>query len=646
MSLARKLAGSIFFKIILAFVVLTFILFGVSDFILGGRESWVVKVGSKTISANAVSKVMQTYRDRILSSRKDEEVMKYLESAQFKSEIVQNMVNDLMIKKVTDENGIKADKQIILESIARDPNFRGDDGKFDHKIFESFLKNNKLNEEKYVGEMGDKIAASIILQSISAAAPINQNIVVEMVNFEEEKRIADITTLSLSSIKSLPQPEEKQVEEFFTKNKSHYLSNELRTVSYTHFSKDLFAKDFTLSDAEVMSEYESNKDKFLNPESRDLLHVKFDDESKGKEFLQELNEIKKSGNVEKSDFVKLAKKFGKGDEKSITIAKATKEVLIPELSNAVFTLDLNQHSEVLQSPLGSHIFLVIKVNPSKPVPFAKVRDELRKSMLAGREEEVLHKRISEINDSLLVANSLDEISTKFKLKKPVQVVINQTLLGANGKEVSDLESIGNFSENVFALKKGQTSQVILSSDQSKFYIVKIEEVEPARELSFTEARSDVLAGLLIQTRQLKLKEIAAKLQEEISKNPAQAAQIATRYGAKFDKNREFPRVTYVNFQGRQIAYPNQFLDELFKIKINETTPVVASGQNELTIGVLKGVKKHFLTSEEKQIAEMKNSKLFRNEIVQEYNSFLLKKYPIQVNEKFFESAEQESAGKK
>jgi peptidyl-prolyl cis-trans isomerase D len=99
MNLFRKLASNIFFKIILGFVALSFVLFGVSGFILGSPNSWVAKVGGTTIGYSQFSKALQADRDSILSVNRGEEAMKYLESDQFQSEVLGRLVNKAMIEK-------------------------------------------------------------------------------------------------------------------------------------------------------------------------------------------------------------------------------------------------------------------------------------------------------------------------------------------------------------------------------------------------------------------------------------------------------------------------------------------------------------------------------------------------------------------
>ena len=61
MYLFRKLADTIIFKIILAFVILTFVLFGISGFLLGKSDNWVAKIGNDSIGYDEFFKTLQNY---------------------------------------------------------------------------------------------------------------------------------------------------------------------------------------------------------------------------------------------------------------------------------------------------------------------------------------------------------------------------------------------------------------------------------------------------------------------------------------------------------------------------------------------------------------------------------------------------------
>ncbi len=634
MQLFRKLAGNLFFKIILAFVALTFVLFGVSEFILGSPNSWVVKIGGTTVGLNAFNRALQSDREMILASNKSEEALKYLESNQFQSEVLGRIVNKIMIEKLHEDLGVSASKKLILEAVAKDQNFKKD-GKFDHEIFKNFLAKNGFNEEKYVNEISNDVTATMILQTMSMVAPLNYDSILETENFKQEKRLADVVTISEKNVTKVEKISDEELQKFFTENKKSYALPEIRKISYLHFSAKDFSKDLQISDAEITAEYEKNKENFMQPESRNFLHALFDDEVTAKNFLQKFDEaVKADKSKVNADFTKLAKELLKKDLKTITLAKITQKDLIPELAEPTFKLAIGQRSDVLKSPLGFHIFLLTETKSAHPIPFAEAKDKVKKTMLQGREEKVLQTKVSEIDDLLLTSNSLVEVAKKFGLRVSSPALkISKAGQNEEGLDVKELKGFDGFTENAFALKKDQTSKVFQAKNSEGFYAIKVEEIEPARERELSEIKSRVLSDAMKQHKNNALQIFAQKIGEEIKANPSSAAQIAAKHKVKFEKNREFPRIYYVNFQGRQIPYQNKFLDELFELKIGEASSLFPGGEQELIVGILREIKKPSIDSNQFEQAKKHSGEEFRTEIMQEYNQFLLKKNPVKVNEK-------------
>lgn len=635
MHLFRKLAGNIFFKIILAFVALTFVLFGVSGFILGNPGSWVVKIGNKTISYNTFNKVMQSDRDMILSANKGEEALKYLESEQFRSDVLARLVNKIMIEKLHEEYGISASPKLILSAVAKDEHFRKD-GKFDREAFKAFLAKNGLNEEKYVNAISNEVVATMIIQTISLVAPVNDFSVIEAENFKEEKRKADLITISLKDVKTAAQPSEEEIDKFYAANKKKYFVPEIRKVSYLYFSKKDFNKDLAITDAEVLAEYEKNKDQFQKPESRNFYHILFEDEKLAKEFVTKLDVVSADKTKIQAEFIKLAEEFQKKDKKAITLSGVTKKDLIPELADNVFKIAIGSRSEVLSSPLGFHVFLLNDIKPASPIPFAEVKNTIKQQLAEGREMKVLQAKVSEIDDSLLTSNSLAETAKKFGLKTGANAVkIDQAGQDSNGGAINEIKDFEGFAANSFAAKKDQVSKVFYNKDYSGYYAIKVEEIEAARDRELSEVKTQVVVDLLRNERQKYLHELAKKVSEEVQKNPDKIAQIAAENKVKFEANREFPRVVYIEFQGRKVAYPNKFLDVLFATKLGAATPAVQEGQQEFVVAVVREVKKPNIALAQISQGKKEAMENFRSEILQEFNSYIVKKHPVKVNDKAF-----------
>jgi parvulin-like peptidyl-prolyl isomerase len=414
-----------------------------------------------------------------------------------------------------------------------------------------------------------------------------------------------------------------------------YVLPEMRKVSYMTFAKKDFAKDFQISEAEILAEYEKNKEQFKKPESRDFFHIVFEKPETAKEFLQKFNEaVSADKSRSKSAFLKLAKEMQNKDEKSVTLSKITQRDLIPEIAEPIFKLPVGDTSGVLQSPLGFHVFLLNAVNEAKPMSFAEVKEGIKQQLAQGRQEKVLQTKVSEIDDMLLTSNSLAKTAKKFGLKmsaKPVK--IDQAGQNENGEQVAEIKALASFAQNAFAIKQGQTSKIFYAKNSDGFYALQVEEIQNSRERNLSEVKHQVIADLGKRNKNNALQELAKKVGEAVKQNPNEAAQIAKKFGVKFEKNREFPRVYYVNFQGRQLPYKSKFLDELFDLKIGETTSVLPEGSQEFMIGILRDVKKISATPEQFEQAKKQYAENFRTEILQEFNRFLLSQNPVKVNEK-------------
>jgi peptidyl-prolyl cis-trans isomerase D len=170
----RNLTKNIFFKIILGFVALSFVLFGVSGFILGNPNDWVAKIGNSKISVNKFNVALKNDREIIFAKTDSEEAIKYSESDQFKQVVLNRLVGRELAQKLVEEADFKPNRELVFRAIAKDQTFKGEDGKFDKNKFQNFLTNNGLDEKRYIEAVENNIVNSVISQSVAAASIVNE----------------------------------------------------------------------------------------------------------------------------------------------------------------------------------------------------------------------------------------------------------------------------------------------------------------------------------------------------------------------------------------------------------------------------------------------------------------------------------------
>lgn len=637
MQIFRKLAKNIFFKIILAIVGLSFVLFGISGFIAGMPNSWVLKIGKERISANAFQKALDLDRKIIRSVRgSSPEIESYINSEKFKSDVANRLVRKILIQKISNEIGAFGSKKLILKSIAEDTNFQDQAGKFDQNKFAQFLKQNGLDEERYFQEVSNEVSGGMIIQTISMASPVNFKSAIELEEFNQEKRIADVFVVNKNNVINIPETTEEEITKFYNENKDKYKTKELREVSFIEVKQSDIITPASVSEEEIKKFYDANKSLFTVEENRDFYHIVLDEETKANDFIKKLEAgLNQDKSNIKDQFVKVAKEYKK-TLKEIDIKKISRNALPNEIASKVNDLKINEISGVVKSKIGFHIFLLNSINPSQEIPLAEVKDKISTKLIAEKKEKNIQESITKLNDSLMSSKNLEEVANKFKTKiSNIGVAISNDGLDANGKEVLAIKTLKDFAKNTFEAKEKQPSKVFATNENDKFYALEVNKIIPSRELDIKEARTAIVIEISNRKKLAELKKLATQIHEEIVKNPNQALAIASKNGLKIERGKTFPRTFYIDLGSSKMPYKNQFLDEIFATKLNNATKAVAMSQDEYMIGIVRDIKTPKLSGEELESAKKNSVGIFTNDILIEYNDYLQKKYPVEINEKFF-----------
>lgn len=634
----KSLVSGIFFKFFIGLLVLSFAFFGVSSFLLGGSNSWVVKVDGKKISYNQLQNVMKIEREVILqNSGNNPKALEYVESKQFMSDVLGRIVNKAIVEKLANNFGVDASRRLILEAIAKDEQFRNN-SKFDRTAFQNFLAQSGYDEDSYVRAVQNEIVATMIISSLSSVSPVDGAITQRIALMKNEKRVADIVVISKNNIGSIPAPKKEDLMAIYEKTKQKYAIPELRKSAYLSFNKKDLIKNVEVGEKEIAAEYEANKGNYKLEEKRDFYHILFSEEADAKKFLEE---FKKSAEKDRAkNFIEIAKRLENRSEKSLILAGISKSSLIPQIGNTAFSLANNEYSQILSSPLGYHLLLVKDIRKGDFMPLAQVKESIKTQLLAKKEENLLQNKISEIEALLISSNSLETAAKKVGGNVKYTPKINDKGLDSKGATIKETEAFDDFVKNIFAAKKDQASQLFFAKNGDIAYALKVEEIEKSRERTFDELKA-IIENIYTEEQKLaRLKELANRIADEIKKDPSKAARIAAANNLKLEKNKEFPRVYFVDFQGQKIPYSNNFLEELFTLKIGQSTTPFATN-NEFNIGIITKIIDAKLNEADIAAAKKETANLYRSELLQTFNEFLQKKYPIKVNEKFLKQLEEE-----
>ncbi len=617
-------------------------MFGISGFLLGNKGSWVAKIGKKTISYDQFVITSQNDKEAIYRSRPNKETMAYLNSDQFKQDVVGRMVTRSLIQSLQQKFQIYPNKDLILKEIAANESLKGKDGKFDRNLYQNFLQSRGVTEKQHISNLSDEIVGGLIIQSLAQSPKVSNNLATDLYQYRFQTRSADIITVSLKDIGEVNKPNDFELNGFFDKNKDKFTLPELRQVSFVAFEASNLKREIKVSDEEIAQEYEANKSEYQTPELADFYHILFADEAEAQNFYKAIKSQTTEAKANKAEvFMRLATEQGK-DKSAIALSKINKKDLPQEIAGAAFALEDGQYSEVIKSKFGFHIFYVLSKTPAQQIPLAEVQSHIKSSLLASKEESQVRDGLKSIEDEILATNSIEKAAEK------LQLPVNKTLpkfsadgLDSKQSPIMALNSLDNFVKNSFSLEKGKTSKIFASASNKKYYILLIEEISPSRKRSLDEVKVAATDLWIINKKQQKVQELASEISKKINQNGAKGinnvASIAAQNHLKIEQNRQFPRFYMIDAgNGRKVPYANKLLNDIFSVKINQATAPEQAGKDEMVIAVVRSIQNPAVNENAVKMITQDMENNFKNDILTNFNQEIQKQFPVEINKKLIQ----------
>lgn len=175
---------------------------------------------------------------------------------------------------------------------------------------------------------------------------------------------------------------------------------EKEIVNYLKIVKLLESK-VKVTDDEIKTYFEENKDSFNQQEQIQASHILVADEAKAKEVKAKLD----AG----EDFATLAKEYSTDEatkDKGGELGYFPKGQMVPEFDNAAFAMSVGQISDPVKTEYGYHIIKVTDKKEGKEAVLEDHKKEIKKTLFDQKIQTEYTSWISEKRTKLDIENSL------------------------------------------------------------------------------------------------------------------------------------------------------------------------------------------------------------------------------------------------
>ncbi|WP_340607991.1 peptidylprolyl isomerase [Xenorhabdus bharatensis] len=483
----RTAANGPVLKIVLALIILTFLVTGLTGYLSGEGGNYAAKVNGQTISRAQLEQVFQ--QDKMsLQERLGDQFSALLSNEQevraLKRQSLDSIINTVLLEQYANKLGLSASDEQVKEEIRKQRYFQTD-GKFDNEKYLQVLTNAGLNPDNYAEQIRQDLISSqlrTILMSTEIALPAE---IKQLAELSLQERTARLATLELKSIEAQQSVTDQELKNYYNMNSKHFTVPEKVKISYIKMDAADELKNVTVTDADIEKYYKNNLSKYTQSERKKYSLIQLASEADAKSVLDEL----KKG----ADFSKLAeeKSTDKYSAKQGGDLGWMEDSSSPDEIKSAHLTEKGQLSAVIKLSNGYAIFRLDDVKPQVVKSLADERSAIEKTVKQEKAIDAfyaLQRKVSEAatndNESLAAAEQAagsKAVTTDWFDREHVPADINFS-------QVVQAIFFGNLVDDK---SPSGTNSDVISVDGDRAFIVRVDEVKPESILPFEEAKTEV-----------------------------------------------------------------------------------------------------------------------------------------------------------
>ena len=412
-------------KIILALILVPFALFGIDSYLnQAGNNLSIAKVNGYKIALPEYNRAIENVRNRIMSEGKKVDPAMF-DSFEFKESVIDGLITKQLLNNDIKKSRFRITDQQLSQYIIGMPEFQKD-GKFSQEIYDKVLQNNQLTPKKFEESIRNDLLIQQVRDGLQKLTFIPPNNLAETLKATSQQREISIAEFKNKEYMTKANIAEKDMQAFYDQNKSKFLAPEQVKAEFVVFSLANILPTINVTEEEIKSFYKANADKYQNQQQREASHILIAasknappaEKAKAKAKAEDvLNQIRKNP----KQFAELATKYSQDPEsakKGGDLGSFGRGMMVKPFDDAVFSMKVNEISNVVESDFGYHIIKLTKII-GEGGGFDAMRPQIKAELIYQKGQEKFAALAEEFSNKVYEqSSSLDAVSKRFNL--PIQ----------------------------------------------------------------------------------------------------------------------------------------------------------------------------------------------------------------------------------
>ena len=510
-------------KVLLVLFLTPLALVGIEGYFQGsGKDEAAIQVNKTEISQNIVNAAVDNQQKQLLEQVQGDASL--LNVDVIKKSVTDSLISRALLLQQAKKAGFELSDQQVAQLIRQEASFQ-QDGKYSEELFQNYLRTSGTTLAQLLNDVREQVALRQLAGGINDTGLATKADVDRLAVIQTEKRTVHIASLPLSSFAKDISVSEKQVSDYYNKNKKQYLVPENVDLDYVILNSATLANQVVVTDADIQAQYKALQSKSVSAEERNIQHILIEvndktSDAKAKQQIEQIAARLKAG----EDFGKVASEVSQDPGSASNngeLGFLSKGSFPGAFDDAAFALSVNQVSKPVRSDAGYHLIKVTEIRKSDIASLESMRTQLETDARQAKLDELYSEAVNTLNDLAVDTDSIQDLAKA------------QKLLVNSAKNVAKNTQLVPF--NVALVKEALFNDDVIQGDRKistgvefepgKTIWVKVNRYNPKREQTLVEASSNIKQTLALQAQiakaQSKAKTIIDALKTE---DPVQVQQ--------------------------------------------------------------------------------------------------------------------------
>jgi len=517
--------------VVVAFLIGSFVIWGIGDIFRGFGLGTVAKVGRTEVTSEQFRRIYNDKLQEIGRQLGRPLTPEQIRGLGFDRQILAQMTSDIALDERARALRLSLSDAEIAHRITTLPDFQTPAGAFDANRFREAIRQAGFTEQRFVAEQRRTSVRSQLSGTVMGGPLVPRAAVEAMDRFQNEQRSAEYVLLGQAQAGDIPAPTPEVLAQYFAQRKILFRAPEYRKVQVLALIPSDQANWVEVSDDEIKRAYEDHRASFGTAERRQLEQMSYPSVEAA---AADAERIAKGAN-----FAEIGKERGIADKDIELGTLARSSIIDKAVADAAFGLKEGETSEPVQGRFGVTLIHVVKIEPEQFKPVAEVAPQIKRSIATERAKAQILSVYDKIEDVRSEGHTLAEAAATLKLASR-SIELDRSGHDSAGRPITDLPDAQRLLAAAFTTDVGVDSDPLKVQDGYVWF--EVEGITPARERLLDEVRDRAEASWRQDEIATRLRDKAAQMLDKL-KAGSTLAELAAADNLKLETIARLKRAT-------------------------------------------------------------------------------------------------------